>query len=92
VIKIVKRAAAGTLESSDALIIVKPLNGDDIKIEISSIVKQQYQKQIERVVCQTLEVMQVNGIYIKVEDRGALDCTLAARIETAITRATAVED
>jgi citrate lyase subunit gamma (acyl carrier protein) len=90
--KIVKQAAAGTLESSDALVIVKPVKEEEMKIEISSVVKQQYQKQIERIVYRTLEKLQVRGVYIKVEDRGALDCTLAARIETAVCRAMALEE
>ena len=85
-----KTAAAGTLESSDARVVVEPLQ-DGIELEISSSVAQQFLRQIRQTVTETLQRLDVSGIKIKVEDRGALDCTLKARIECAVFRAAEFE-
>jgi len=82
-----KIGEAGTLESSDAMVIVKPLQDKGIIIEISSIVEKQYLKKIEETVKSVLKELNIESIYVKIEDRGALDCTIRARLETAIERA-----
>ncbi|MDO4488392.1 MAG: citrate lyase acyl carrier protein [Eubacteriales bacterium] len=78
-------AAAGTMESSDVLVTVTP--GDALTIEIESPVKNQYGEAIERVVRETLSDLGVTKGLIKVMDKGAIDCVIAARVETAIKRA-----
>ena len=83
--KLLKVAMAGTLESSDAQVTVEP--GDKgIELEISSNVYSQYGRQIRRIVTETLERLGVENAKVKVNDKGALDCTLKARVEAAVYR------
>lgn len=84
---IVKQAAmAGTLESSDAQVSVEPSDGG-IVLTVSSNVMGQYGKQIRRTVLETLERLGVADARVTVVDKGALDCTLKARVECAVFRA-----
>lgn len=85
--KISKIAKAGTLESSDILIMVIPNENEGIKLELHSIVIKQFGDQIKKVILDKVKEMKVTDITIKAEDKGALDCTIAARVETAIKRA-----
>ena len=85
-----KTATAGTLESSDARVVVEPLPAG-IELEISSSVAQQYSRQIRQTIIEALERLDVKNIKIQVEDRGALDCTLKARVECAVFRAAEFE-
>ena len=80
--KIVKKAVAGTMESSDAMVFVEPGNNGR-EIELQSVVQTEYGDQMESVI---KDVLDVDDIYIKIVDHGALDCVLSARIETAVLR------
>ncbi|MGI5977580.1 MAG: citrate lyase acyl carrier protein [Candidatus Limivicinus sp.] len=83
--KIEKAAMAGTLESSDALVTVQP--GDNgIELELSSSVMNQYGRQIKETIMETLERLDVDNARITVVDKGALDCTIKARVECAVFR------
>lgn len=79
-------AVAGSLESNDALITIKPKDESGIEIEIDSIVKNQFEDRIIAAVKEILEKYDVKSADVKVQDRGALDCTLKARTEAAILR------
>lgn len=79
-----KSAMAGTLESSDAMVTVEPAEGLDVSIESS--VLNQYGRQIKATVLETLERLDVKDAKVIVVDKGALDCTLKARIEGAVFR------
>lgn len=83
--KINKIAIAGSLESNDALVTIRPIEGG-IKLEIDSIVGKQFFDRIEEVAYRTLEELEVDSVSLKIQDRGALDCVLEARIETAVLR------
>ncbi len=83
--KIARTASAGTLESSDAMIEVSPGDGE-VEITIDSIVKAQFGEEIERVVREVLHEYDVADASVYVNDRGALDCTIRARMETALQR------
>lgn len=85
--KISKVAKAGTLESNDILIMVKPNEPGKIELELESIVIQQFGEIIEQVILRKVQEMGIEGIWIKAQDKGALDYTIAARVETAILRA-----
>ncbi|MBA7589466.1 Citrate lyase acyl carrier protein [subsurface metagenome] len=86
--RIKKLAQTGSLESNDLFIMIEPAeSGLGIKLEIKSIVQNQYYKRIESVILSVLKELQVEDAYIKVQDRGALDCTIIARTETVIKRA-----
>lgn len=85
-----KTAQAGTLESSDILITVVPQEaGSGIRIEIDSIVSLQYGEAIQAVIADTLAEAGVADMLVKAMDRGALDCTIKARLMTALDRARA---
>lgn len=83
--EIMKSAVAGTLESSDAMITVEP-NDTGIELDISSSVMNQYGRQIKATVLETLERLDVKNAHVTVVDKGALDCTLKARVECAVFR------
>lgn len=84
--EIKRRAVAGTLESSDVFVDISP-SGDGISIRIESVVSNQFGTQIETAVADTLRQFQVDHAIVLLNDRGALDCTIRARVETAIRRA-----
>lgn len=84
-VEIVKKAAAGTIESSDAYVEVEP-GTDGVQIRIDSVVKQQFGDAIEAVAKSVLEEYEVKNAVVKVLDRGALDCVIRARLETALLR------
>ena len=79
-----KSAMAGTLESSDAMVTVEPATGLEVSIESS--VLNQYGRQIRATVLETLERLDVKDAKVIVVDKGALDCTLKARVECAVFR------
>lgn len=83
--QIMKNAVAGTLESSDAMITVEPGEGK-IQLDISSSVINQYGRQIKETVLETLSRLNVTSGKVTVVDKGALDCTLKARVECAVFR------
>ena len=82
---ILKRASAGTLESSDAYIEIEP-NENGLDIQLESVVQQQFGDEICRVVREVLEEGGVNAANVRVVDRGALECVIRARVETAVNR------
>ena len=83
---LVKKAAmAGTLESSDAQVTVEPGNGT-VELSIESSVIHQFGKQIKAMVLETLKRLEVTDAKVTVVDKGALDCTLKARVECAVYR------
>ncbi|MTJ84211.1 MAG: citrate lyase acyl carrier protein [Telmatospirillum sp.] len=85
--KIVKEALAGTLESSDLMVRVAPSPEGALDVVINSEVMRQFGAQIEKVVRETLERLSVTEGLIVIEDKGALDCAIRARVQTAILRA-----
>ena len=82
--ELIKSAVAGTMESSDAYVEIEPAEGLDIQLE--SVVGQQFGDAICAVVKDVLTEQGVENAKIRVVDRGALECVLRARIETAIVR------
>ncbi|MDD3369988.1 MAG: citrate lyase acyl carrier protein [Lachnospiraceae bacterium] len=83
--EIIKPAVAGTLESSDCQVTVEAGEGK-IDFSLESSVINQYGNQIRRVVFETLENMEVKNVRITIIDKGALDCTIRARVEGAVFR------
>lgn len=85
--KITKIAKAGTLESNDILIMVMPAEKPGVELELESIVMKQFGDQIRDTILKTLKDLNVADVRIKAQDKGALDYTIEARIETALMRA-----
>lgn len=83
--EIIKFATAGTDEKSDAVITVAP-SENGLQLEIKSVVMNQFGPAIEASVREVLQDMGVQSAIVTVADRGALDCVLRARVETAILR------
>lgn len=85
--KIKQPAVAGTLESSDCMVTVEPAEkGRGIDFELESVVIHQFGESIRHTVFETLERLDVEDAVIRVIDKGALDCTIKARVECAVYR------
>lgn len=89
--EIKKPAAAGTLESCDCQVTVEPGEGG-IDFALESAVLNQYGNQIRKVVYETLGRLGVDNVRITVIDKGALDCTIKARVEGAVYRAVGIKE
>jgi len=83
--EIVKRAVAGTLESSDVYVEIEPGDGA-LEIELDSVVMNQFGAQIRQVASEVLAEQGVTSAKLRLVDRGALDCVIRARVETAVVR------
>ncbi|MDR3590563.1 MAG: citrate lyase acyl carrier protein [Negativicutes bacterium] len=85
--EVTKPAQAGTLESNDVVVTVAPVGkGSGITIEMTSIVMAQFGAQIKKVVEDTVKEQGLADAFVKINDRGALDCTIRARVLTALSR------
>ena len=82
--EIMYRVTAGTLESSDVFVSLEPHDG--LQIDIDSVVKNQYGEAILHTVEDVLSELNVRNAKLSIVDRGALDCVIRARVETAIIR------
>ena len=83
--EICKKAVAGTLESSDVYVEIAPGCGG-IDVTLDSVVQEQFGEEILRVVEEVLAEQGVSDAAVRIYDRGALECVLRARMETAILR------
>ena len=86
-IKITKNSFAGTLESSDCLVTITPNKTENVNFEINSVVFKQYGNLILKAAKDTVKKFEITGADIKIQDMGAFDCVIEARVETAIKRA-----
>ena len=84
--KISKPAQAGTLESNDIYVQLLPAESEGIEIRLKSVVIKQFGKQIRKVAMDTLLSMGVTDCLCLLDDKGALDYTIAARVESAVKR------
>ncbi|HKS33992.1 MAG TPA: citrate lyase acyl carrier protein [Enterobacteriaceae bacterium] len=88
--KIIREALAGTQESSDLMVKILPADGE-LEVVIHSEVIKQFGDQIRQVVHETLSAMGVRQGVIMVDDKGALDCVIRARLQSALLRAAEVQ-
>ena len=82
-----KKAAAGSLESSDAYVELEIRDGGGIELALESPVAAQFGEEIRPLVSEVLSSLGVKHASVNLTDRGALECTLRARLETAVRRA-----
>ena len=87
--KAIKDSVAGSLESSDVLVTLRPSSEAAVSLQVESIVMKQYGRRITAVAEDLVAATGLSGATLRIQDRGALECTLRARLETAIARATA---
>jgi len=81
---IIKRAFAGTMESSDVYVEVEPADG--LQIQVDSVVYAQFGDAIRETVADVLREQGVENAAVRLTDRGALECVIRARVETAVLR------
>ena len=82
---IIKKAQAGSLESSDCLVTVEP--AEAYSMSYSGQNETIFKRRTERIALETAARFSLLA-RLSVQDRGALEVTLRARIETAFERAT----
>lgn len=85
--KIITTGVAGTMESSDIIVRIEPKDTPGVELTLESDVMQQFGKQIEKVIRETLADLGIEDAYVNAVDKGALDCTVAARTMAAAYRA-----
>ena len=81
---ILKSASAGTMESSDVYVQIEPAQG--LEIQLESVVYNQFGDAIREVVKEVLQEQGVENAAVRIVDRGALECVIRARVETAVLR------
>jgi citrate lyase subunit gamma (acyl carrier protein) len=82
---------AGTLESCDALVMVLLDAGKEgIVLEMDGPSLVSFEEDIRVAVSETLASLGISDAEVRLSERGALDCTLRARVEAAARRALAV--
>lgn len=85
--EVVKTGVAGTMESSDIMITICKGENKGIEIKLESSVEKQFGKQIKKVIETSAKRLGLEDAEIIAVDKGALDCVIKARVETAIYRA-----
>ncbi len=86
--KIIKNAQSGSFESSDIIVLIEPaIENSGRNIEIDSTVMLEYGETIEQLITNKLNEYSITDIHLIVKDKGALEPTINARLETAIIRA-----
>ncbi len=84
--KLMKEASSGTLDSCDINIRLEknPLGGNEV--HLNSVVEKQYGNHIRALILEVLEKFELEDVSVNAVDRGALDCTIKARVESAVLR------
>ena len=85
-----KPAVAGTMESSDIMVTLRPNEGRGIELDIQSDVKATFGEAIEATIREVLADFGVENAVVAVVDKGALDFVIRARMQCAICRAAEV--
>ena len=85
--KLTKTGIAGTFESSDIHVKIESKGTPGVEIILTSPVKKQFGSKIEQVVNEVVELHNIDSAVVELKDSGALDCTIRARVECAISRA-----
>lgn len=83
--EIMRRASAGTMESSDVYVEIEPGQAG-LQIQLESVVLAQFGDAIDRTVREVFDQQGVVDAKVRIVDRGALECVIRARVETAILR------
>jgi citrate lyase subunit gamma (acyl carrier protein) len=85
--EILTNSYAGSLESGDAFVQVQPNSGGGITLELKSSVERQFGDQIKAVAFEVLKDLKVSDARISIDDKGALDPIINARVSAAVYRA-----
>ena len=82
---LLKTASAGTLESSDCLVTVSP--AEKLKLEYKGANSEVFAERTMALVENVSKKYSLIGAEISIQDQGALEITIKARLETALMRA-----
>ena len=85
--KLTKTGTAGTMESNDIMVTLEPREAGGITISLSSSVMKQFGRQIRAEITRTLTELGIVNAAVDAVDKGALDCTVRARVLAAAYRA-----
>lgn len=81
----VRTAQAGTLESMDCLVTIMSADGPRV-VEIAGANVQRFKSAMEERINDTLDSMNARPVHVSVQDNGAMDLVLGARVEAAYRR------
>ncbi len=84
--EIKRPAMAGSVESSDCMVTVRP-GQSGIEIDLQSDVEMMFGASILETAQQSLAELGVDQAQVSIVDRGALDCVIRARVQCAALRA-----
>lgn len=82
-----KTAAAGSTSSGDILVTIAPNPGGGLEIDLTSKVKLPFGDAIEATARRVLTENGIADARVELQDQGALDCVICARIQCALCRA-----
>lgn len=86
--RILREAEAGMLDKGDVLVTLRPgASGSGIQLDIESKVMALFGDQIKDSVLEEIQKYQLSDLKVSVNDKGALDYAIRARVQTAIERA-----
>ena len=83
--QLLETGVAGTMESGDIYVEIEPA-GHGVSIDLDSTVGNQFGTQITQVITETLLACGVEHASVRAVDKGALDCTIRARVAAAALR------
>lgn len=83
---------AGPKVKSDCKVSLKLTQDQGIKIELNSKVKKYFERHLKDLITKTLEYFNIKNCEIKLEDSGALDYVIMARIEATVAQAKSSPD
>ncbi len=87
--QILRQAKAGISDKGDVVVQVEPSEaGSGINLDIKSKVMAMFGKQIRASVLEVIESYNLADLNVSIEDQGALDFAIRARVQTALERAT----
>ena len=89
--KIQSPASAGTMESGDILIEIESSDRQSVDVVLKSSVANEFGKQIIQTIRTAVEEFGLEYAVINAVDKGALDCTIRARVFAACQRATGAD-
>ena len=90
-LNIKQTAVAGTMESSDVMVMLRPNPAGGIVIDLKSDVMVSFGDAIEATVRDVMKEFDVNDAQVSIVDKGALDFVIRARMQCAICRAAEIQ-
>lgn len=80
-----KEIVNGSLESGDVFVLITPIKKDGYELEIKTTVPR-FKKHFTKIVTEFLDKKKVKNIRVELQDSGALDYVIEARLTVALDR------